>query len=320
MRVNNSKSHPKINANQRKKPSFKGAYWTILVFLLFFLFLWDFSKKSEAVALQQPRQEATWDDMALALKDAIDRYPGEVGLFVKDLRSGRTFEYNADNLFVSASLIKVPIMAATFQAVKEGKIDLASKLRFNRRYRREGAGKIRYAQNGTLFSLDRLVQDMMKYSDNTATAMLVDQLGYEYLNDCFGKFGFETTRINPMGMSLSNRIDPTLDNYTTPREMAVFLEKIYRYQINTPELSERMVQIMKGVNSRNRLARYLPRDWQLAHKTGLLRRNCHDVGIVYTPRGDYIICVLTSQNYNYRMAKSFISTLSKRAYARMGST
>ena len=52
--------------------------------------------------------------------------------------------------------------------------------------------------------------------------------------------------------------------------------------------------------------------WQIAHKTGLLRKACHDVGIVFTPKGDYLICVLTGhQSSNYRMSKHFIASMGR---------
>jgi beta-lactamase class A len=79
-----------------------------------------------------------------------------------------------------------------------------------------------------------------------------------------------------------------------------------------------MLEIMKGASySRGRLARDLPNDFKLARKTGLLRKNCHDMGIVFTPDGDYIICVLTGRNKNYEVAKGLISSVGRKAYEYM---
>jgi beta-lactamase class A len=97
--------------------------------------------------------------------------------------------------------------------------------------------------------------------------------------------------------------------------MGSLLEKIYRHQVVNDGLSDLMIEIMKGANARTRLARDLPRDWQFARKTGLLRKNCHDVGIVFAPEGDYILCVLTNnKTENYRVAKGLISSVGKQAY------
>jgi beta-lactamase class A len=150
--------------------------------------------------------------------------------------------------------------------------------------------------------------------------MVIDLLGYDYLNQRFEQMGLRATRIAPTGMSLADRLaDPALDNYTTPKEMASILEKIYNHQMVTDGLSDLMMEIMKGANSRTRLAKNLPHDWQFARKTGLLRKNCHDVGIVFSPEGEYVLCVLTNGNTeNYKVAKGLISSVGKQAYDYIG--
>jgi len=62
------------------------------------------------------------------------------------------------------------------------------------------------------------------------------------------------------------------------------------------------------------LRKGLPLGWEIGHKTGLLRKNCHDVGIVFSPRGDYVIAVLTGEAPNYTEAKNFISRVAKLTY------
>jgi beta-lactamase class A len=261
-----------------------------------------------------------WQQMVEALQDSVSSYDGKVGLYVKDLKSGKTFEYNSDQRFVCASLIKLPIMVATCEAIKEGRLSLDTRIRYRRQFRRAGSGEMKWTRFGSVFPLSALLYAMITHSDNTATAMVIDQLGYDYLNAEFSQFGLEATRIHPTGMSLSNYIDPSLDNYTTPREMGGLLEKIYKHQVVGDGLCDLMLEIMKRANSRNRLAKDLPRNWALARKTGLLRKNCHDVGIVFSPSGDYVICVLTGQNHNYRVAKGFIANVGRKAYEILGNS
>jgi beta-lactamase class A len=75
-----------------------------------------------------------------------------------------------------------------------------------------------------------------------------------------------------------------------------------------------MMEIMKQAEEPNRLGKFLPKNWGLARKTGLLRKNCHDCGIVFTTKGDYIICILTGNNQTYRKAKGFIANVGQTAY------
>jgi len=258
--------------------------------------------------------------MQASLSDVVNHYDGAVGIYIKDLQSGRTFEHNSDDAFISASLIKLPIMIATFQSIWEGQMSLSNKLALKRQLRRDGSGSLKYAHTGVSYPMSHLIYAMMTRSDNTATAMIIDKLGYDYLNKRFREMGLQATRIHPSGMSLASRLNPSKDNYTTPREMGLLLEKLYRHQMVNDGLCDLMLEIMKGADSRSRLAEHLPAQWKFARKTGLLRRNCHDVGIVYTPQGDFVICVLTSQNKNYRRAKGFIASIGRTAYNYLGNS
>ncbi|MCB4756721.1 MAG: class A beta-lactamase-related serine hydrolase [Elusimicrobia bacterium] len=294
--------------------------WGGLVLLLIGLFLCISLKKKPEGALPPRTEDARWTQMVTGIVDTVRSYEGEVGIYIKDLKSGRTFEWNADVPFVSASLIKLPIMAAVFQAIKEGAFSLDTRLVLRRVHRRAGSGTLKWSGPGSRYSVSYLIYEMMTRSDNTATAILVDRLGFDYLNTCFERMGLETTRISKSGMSLADRLQPEKDNYTTAREMGFLLDRIYRRRLITDGLSDLMLEVMKGTHDRHRLAAPLPKEWKLAHKTGLLRRHCHDVGIVFTPEGDYVICVLTGQNGNYRKAKRIIASVGRQAYAYMGSS
>jgi len=265
----------------------------------------------EAVGFEDPR----WKEMVTTISTILDNYDGEVGVYIKDLKTGKVFEKNADQKFLSASLIKLPIMAATYQAVKEGKITLNTGMKYQRKHRKGGSGVMRYYRLGRRFPVSFVIYKMITRSDNTATAMLIDRLGYDYINRSFKEFGLATTRIDPVGMRLSDYIHPARDNYTTPREMASLLEKIYERKLVSDGLSDLMMEILKDAASPSRLGRFLPPKWDFARKTGLLRKNCHDVGIVFSENSDYLICVLTRKNETYRQAKGLIASVGRTAYS-----
>jgi beta-lactamase class A len=300
--------------------------WAAVVLVMIGLFVFGRNKDRNANALstaapiQVPIQNDRWDEMVATLAPIVDNYEGDVGLYIKDLKTGHTFERNADKPFVSASLIKIPIMVAVCQAIHDGFLSLDTRIKLRSSSRRGGSGELKWVHSGRTFRVSDLLYQMITKSDNTATAMMIDKLGYGYLNNSFNKFGLEVTQINPRGMSLASYIHPSDDNYTTPREMGNLLEKLYKHELVDDALSDMMLEIMKGAKGRSRLAAYLPGDWKFARKTGLLRRYCHDVGIVFSPNSDYVICVLTGHNNNYRKAKGFIASVGRKAYEFMGSS
>jgi len=263
--------------------------------------------------VEVPIKDAEW----LAMVDSLDKvsraYSGRVGIYIKDLETGKTWEYNSDRLFPSASLIKVPIMAAVFEQIKLGSLTLDTQIKLTRHERVGGSGSLKWVRDGTSLSVMEIIYKMITESDNTATKMLIDYVGMPYLAGAFKNLGLEYTNITPEGMSLSSGRVPR-ENYTTAREMALLMERIYSGQLVNREASEFMLDVLKHTKSRSRLRKGLPLGWEIGHKTGLLRKACHDVGIVFSPRGDYVIAVLTSEAPNYTAAKNFISKVARLTY------
>ena len=69
------------------------------------------------------------------LKNRLDALPGHIGLYYKDLTSGKTFSYNADDAFSAASVIKLPMMAVIAKRVAAGNASWAEKLIARNEYR-----------------------------------------------------------------------------------------------------------------------------------------------------------------------------------------
>jgi beta-lactamase class A len=267
----------------------------------------------ERKAVESPIRDEEWASMVDGLGKSSNAFHGRVGIYLKDLHTGKVWEYNADKIFPSASLVKVPIMASVFDKIKLGAITLDTQLRLTRRERVGGSGSLKWVRDGTSLSVMEIIYKMITESDNTATRMLIDYVGMDYLEDNFKRLGLVQTNICQEGMSLaSGRVKN--DNFTTAREMAGLMEQIYEGKLVNREASEFMLDVLKHNKSRSRLRKGLPLGWEIGHKTGLLRKSCHDVGIVFSPRGDFVLAVLTSEVPDYTTAKNFISRVAKLTY------
>jgi beta-lactamase class A len=251
-----------------------------------------------------------WKSLASAIRKEARRFSGVSGYVIKDLHTGQVVSSGENLVFASASLIKLPILCAAFQAAEEGRFSLTATHVLERADRRGGSGILKFAPVGTVLTNRELLELMIVQSDNTATELVVKQLGIDYLQQAFYKLGLDETKINADGFRLTGR-PVRNDNMTSPRDMAFLLEKIYQKQLVSTDASEQMLDILKHQHLRDRLPRYMPAGWQIAHKTGLLRKACHDVGIVFTPQGDYMICVLTASHATYKTAKHFIADMGR---------
>lgn len=256
-------------------------------------------------------RDVEWEKMTTSLGKMAERYPGRVAIYLKDMKSGRTWTHHADDLFPSASLIKVPVMIAAFYKIRDGRLDLDEKIAITRRNRVGGSGSLKWRPDGTKLTVRQLLVHMINESDNTATKMVLDHLGIGYVQQQFPRMGLLYTGIYEEGMSIKGgRV--MHENYTTAREMASLMDKIYHGQAVDKVSSEVMLEILKKPKAvASRLAKGMPRGWDIAHKTGLLRQACHDSAIFMTPNGDYAVTVLTGQNRSYSQAKDFITKVAK---------
>jgi beta-lactamase class A len=254
-----------------------------------------------------------WNDMVTSLQQLAIKFPGQIGIYVKDISTGREWQYHSDDMFPSASLIKVPIMISLFEKLKDNEVDLDDELTLKKGEKRGGSGTLRRMRYGTKLTVRQLVEKMITESDNTATRMLVDLVGLDYLQDHFTAIGLKKTGIYPEGLSLSST-PVSRENYTTPREMAMLVEGIYRGNMVDKQYSAEMLDIMKRLKTHSRFAKYLPRNWALAHKTGMLRLSCHDVGVVFSPTGNYLMAIMTGKVPDYHFAANYIAKMAAVTY------
>lgn len=258
------------------------------------------------------RQER-WEANSRQILQKIASFRGEAGIVVKDLQTGWTFLHNEDQLFPAASMIKIPIMVACFKAASEGRLKLEEKYVLNRKDRVGGSGILRRMRNGRTFTYEELINLMVTHSDNIATNVLIDRLGFDYINRVFAELGLRETRLRRKMIDFVAR-ENGLENYTTAWDMTHVLEMIYRGRCYSREISEKCIEILKQQQINDRLPRFLPKETQVAHKTGLEREVCHDAGIVFSPYGDYIITVLVRTWTGPRTTKTFIARLSSYFY------
>ena len=89
--------------------------------------------------------------------------------------------------------------------------------------------------------------------------------------------GLEQTNLSRKMMDFRSR-DKGIENYTSAREMADILERIYRKGCICSSVSEKSLEVLKSQKVNDRIPELLPRDTVVAHKTGLERRSAMTPG------------------------------------------
>ncbi len=172
------------------------------------------------------KRKASWKILENRILREYDDFQGEAAVVVKDLNTGWQIRIKEDKLFPSASLVKIPIMASCFYAVKEGRIRLEETLKLKAGQRALGSGCLKDAPAGAEFSISKLIEYMITQSDNTAANMLIDRIGIDCLNGYFKKLGQKNTNISRPMMDFKSRKEGK-DNFTTASDLAGLLERIY---------------------------------------------------------------------------------------------
>ena len=155
---------------------------------------------------------------------------------------------------------------------------------------------------------------MITRSDNTAANILINKLALDELNRYFLKFGLKHTNLSRKMMDFKSRKEG-IENYTTAGDMADIMEELYRGRFINPKVSKECLEMLAEQKINDRIPKKLPPEIIVAHKTGLEHGVCHDAGIVYTSKGNFLICVLTKHEYpTARPTKRLISCLSLLTY------
>ena len=241
-----------------------------------------------------------------ALLPLIKAHQGEVGLAVKNLKSGESYEYQADRPMPTASLIKLPVMIATYDAAQSGKLSLDDMLELKKEDQVPGSGILTpHFSPGTRLSLRDAIRLMIVYSDNTATNLVLDKLGLPTTNEYTAKRGCPETRINSKVFRRDTSIAPERSKEfglgsTTARDMIKLCESLHAQTIASETASEQMLDHLFACDDKLKVPRMLPAGTRVAHKTGSVSSSRTDAGIIESPAGPIAFCILTNKNKDQR--------------------
>jgi beta-lactamase class A len=232
--------------------------------------------------------------MRLRIESAIAGFPGTVSLFAQNLDTGETFGIGPDNPVRTASTIKLPVMAAIFSAVAQGKGTWDETLEMRAEDKVSGSGVIRELHAGSRLTLRDLVHMMIVVSDNTATNLLLDRFPPDSVNVEIAKIGLHHTRALRKVMGSDQTVPQEYRKFglgvSTPRDMAELIAKLERGEVVSAEASREMLAILGRQQFKDGIGRRLPGEW-VASKSGSLDRMRSDVGLVRSAGGRVVLAL-----------------------------
>ncbi|WP_228057373.1 serine hydrolase [Tychonema sp. LEGE 07203] len=233
------------------------------------------------------------------------------GIFLVDLDTGSYLNFNGDAPLASASTIKLPILAAFFQAVDEGKVRLDQVLTLKQEHIAGGSGEMQDDSPGKKYSALEVARKMIVISDNTATNMMIELLGgAEILNQHFAAWGLRATVLR------NNLPDLEGTNTTSPKDLINIIAQVDRGNLVSVKSRDRMFQILRQTQNDSLLPRGLGEGSVIAHKTGNINTMLADAGMVDLPNGKrYLVAVMVKHPpETEKSAQTLIREISRMSY------
>jgi beta-lactamase class A len=226
------------------------------------------------------------------LVELLNPPTGMVALAARHLESGRTWRHNEHPRLPSASLIKLPILAAFWEAAEAAHIDPNERTDVPAGTPVEGTGVLTALAPGLPPTWSDLATLMITVSDNVATNLIIDRLGMEAIQAWIDKAGLADTRLERRMMDRT-AMSSGRNNCTSAADMETLLSAIGAGTCVSGDASREMRRVLEAQQIQDRLARRLPEGVRVANKTGNFADVIHDAGILAWPGGTLVIAVLT---------------------------
>lgn len=234
------------------------------------------------------------------IQEAVEGFEGRVGVYVRHLGTGQTASINANALFPTASMVKVPILVATFDAIERGELGWRDPLVFRDSLRYEGEDILGSFADGATIPLSQVAMLMITTSDNTASLWLQALSGTGVaINRWLETHGFGGTRVNSRTPNRRSAWQRYGWGQTTPREMAELLIMIRQGRAVSPAASEEMYRMLTRIYWNDEALSQLPPWIQAASKQGSVSDSRSEVVLVNAPSGDYVFTVITDDQKDH---------------------
>lgn len=250
------------------------------------------NKQEEPVVEKKKLSEIELNE---AMENLLEQYKGnnEIGIVYKNFSTGYRYAQEDKHYFTAASTIKVVYAMKIYDRIRNGELSKDADIYYNPKFLEEGNGQITNNTKQDSYKLDYVIQNMIQYSDNTATNML---MGNSATASAFVvKYLAELGVTLPQAEAQKNRI--------TPAMMEVVWTKLYKERDKYPELIKYLEDSKEG----EWIKEGIP-DKKVASKYGALDANYHDTAIVFGDK-DYILLIYTN---NLRNSGQSIKDIAKK--------
>src|SRR5205823_6061703 len=262
-----------------------------------------------SVAQAPNKQQVLWQKLKASIAEVDRNLDGVLGVAIEDLTTGQKYLLHADEVFPQASSIKIAVLAELYHQAQQGKLKLTDLYTVQSSDLVPDSDIMGGLTPGvTRITLRDLATMMVAVSDNSAANVLIDRVGMENVNSLLDSLGLAHTRLRRKMMDLKAASEGR-ENISTPGEMMVLLESLYRGKVLGKPLTDDFFKLL-STKKNSWIPRELPDDLKVADKDGELEGVRNDSGIVFLDDRPYILCVMTTYLRRERDGEEAISKIS----------
>ena len=291
-----------------------------LISLLLFLFVMSaFAEPTPKPAPANTGAEALWQKLETRIGQIIAGADGVIGVAIMDLTDGRLLVRNADQVFATASSIKLAILLELYRQDQDARGGAQNKAKLTDLYTFDPKDLVDDSRimaglspGASRITNRDLAQFMIAVSDNAATNVLIDRVGKDNVNAMLRGLGLTKTmlRRKMIDIAAAKRGE---ENVATPREMVLLLEAIHKGKVLNKEGTAEFIKQLSTLKS-SYIPLLLPSDVQVANKPGDLEGVRTDSGIIFVPNRPFAISVMTAWDRNEHAAELAIAEIAHEAY------
>lgn len=242
----------------------------------------------------------TDNKLTAQLQEAVKGFNGQVGIYVHNLKTGKTAEINPDTLFPTASMIKVSIQCGVMDKIEKGELAYNQKLVYRDSLLYPGEDILGSFKDKDTIELSKVVMLMITMSDNTASTWLQKIVTGQYINDWLERNGFKVLRVNSRVKGREQIRSKYGWGVASPREMCRLFTMIRNGEAVSPAASERMYRDLVRIYWDDKALSQIPPYIQAASKQGAVDEAKSETVLVNAPHGDYVFSIMTNNNKDQR--------------------
>lgn len=247
-------------------------------------------------------------DLKTEILDQIKLIDGQIAVAFLDLSNPeRSILINEEEKFHAASTMKTPVMIELFKQAAEGKFNLSDSIRVINEFKSIvdsstysmdiaiDGGESLYSKIGQSVTIYDLMYDMITVSSNLATNILIQLVDAKSVTSTMREIGAMKIEVL-RGVEDQKAYDQGLSNSTTAKDLLVIMQSIAESKAGLTSDCQQMIDILKDQKFNDMIPLNLPKEVEVAHKTGSITGVHHDSAIVFLPNGKSYVLVLLSKN------------------------